>query len=245
MEGRTRPAALKSEARSPKPENGLIRGAAAPLGELWIRDCELRIAFGLRVSDWEGTEPTLARPWMTPLTSEFRFATARQSLLFGAVERLQKAATRKTMATLTKLKLSFKTGSEPFSGTNARVYLVFCSRTQGRIYELPTQPGDLEVGKLDIYEAEGPEGPDWADLTCLLLLNGMNQANAAWRVLWVKIEAVDANGASWLLADSMLERWLDNAKGTAPAAFVPLKQPLTRLADDVVGRPSCSLKLVP
>ncbi len=150
------------------------------------------------------------------------------------------------MATLTKLKLSLKTGSEPFSGTDARIYLVFCGPAEGRIYEIPTRPGDLEVGKLDIYEAEIPDGPELETLTSLLLVNGMNNANAAWRVLWVKVEAVDALGASWLLADAMLARWLDHAEGMAPVAFIPLKRPFTRLAtEDVVGRPGCSLKRVP
>ncbi len=150
------------------------------------------------------------------------------------------------MATLTKLKLSLKTGSEPFSGTNARIYLVFGGRTAGRVYEVPTRPGDLEVGKLDIYEAAVPSGPDLEDITALLLLNGMNGPNPGWRVLWVKLEAVDSAGASWLLADHMLERWLDHKDGTAPVAFIPLQRPFPRLTtDDVVGRPSCSLTLVP
>lgn len=150
------------------------------------------------------------------------------------------------MATLTKLKLSLKTGSEPFSGTDARIYLVFCGRTAGRIYEVPTRAGDLEVGKLDIYEADVPSGPDLEDLTALLLLNGMNGSNPAWRVLWVKLEAVDSAGVSWRLADHMLERWLDHKDGTAPVAFIPLQQPFARLETaDAVGRPTCSLKLVP
>ncbi|MCZ7637328.1 MAG: hypothetical protein M5U12_15620 [Verrucomicrobia bacterium] len=97
------------------------------------------------------------------------------------------------------MKLSIKTGSEPFSGTNARLYLIFCTRGSGRIYEVPTRAGDLETGKLDVYEAAIPDGPDLAELTAVLLLNGMNGPSPAWRVLWVRLVAVDTDGQSWSL----------------------------------------------
>lgn len=150
------------------------------------------------------------------------------------------------MAQLTKLKLSIKTGSEPFSGTNARLYLIFCTRGSGRIYEVPTRAGDLETGKLDVYEAAIPDGPDLAELTAVLLLNGMNGPSPAWRVLWVRLVAVDTDGQSWELADAMLERWLETGPGKAPAAFIPLHQPLRRMeVQDGVGRPTATLIPVP
>jgi hypothetical protein len=149
------------------------------------------------------------------------------------------------MATLTKLKLSLKTGSETFSGTNARLYLVFAGPNAGRIYRVPTQPDDLEAGKLDIYLAECPDGPELDDITSVLLVNGMDGNNPAWRILWARLEAVDAAGKSWLLADAMIERWLDSTDERAPLAFVPLKRPFAQLeTEDVVGQPVCRLTLI-
>jgi hypothetical protein len=143
------------------------------------------------------------------------------------------------MATLTKLKFSVKTGLKALSGTDAQIYLVFCGAGAERIYRLPTRPGDLETGKLDIYPVECPDGPDLEAITHVLLVNGMNGPNPAWRVLWCRLEAVDAQGRSWLLLDEMLECWLDISEGRAPLTFLPLSRPLTPLnVDDAVGVPT-------
>ncbi len=129
------------------------------------------------------------------------------------------------MSALRQLKLSIKTSSKTFSGTDAHVYLVFVGTGDGRIYRVPTRPGDLEAGKLDIYHLECPEGPELETLTALLLVNGMNGSNPAWRVLWLRIEALDAQGRGWLLADTMLEQWLRSSDADAPVAFIPLRHP--------------------
>ena len=78
------------------------------------------------------------------------------------------------MPTLTKLRISLKTGSEPFSGTNARIYLALAGRNFRRIYRLPTNADNLEAGQLDIFVAECPDGPDLDDLHSVLLINGMD-----------------------------------------------------------------------
>jgi hypothetical protein len=149
------------------------------------------------------------------------------------------------MATLTKLKLSLKTGSEPFSGTNAHIYLVFAGPNAGRVYLVPTQSDDLEAGKLDIFLAECPDGPELDNIASVLLVNGMDGSNPAWRVLWARLEVVEASGKSWLLADAMIERWLDSTDERAPVAFVPLKRPFAQLeVEDVVGQPVCRLTLI-
>lgn len=149
------------------------------------------------------------------------------------------------MATLTKLKFSVKTGLKSFSGTDAHIYLVFCGAGAERIYRLPTRPGDLETGKLDIYPAECPDGPELDAVTHVLLVNGMNGSNPAWRVLWCRLEAVDAQGRSWLLLDEMLECWLDSAENRAPLTFLPLQRPFVRLeAEDAVGIPTCRLERI-
>ncbi len=149
------------------------------------------------------------------------------------------------MARITKLRLSLKTGSQSFSGTDARVYLVLVGSHTERVYLVPTQPGDLETGKLDIYPVECPDGPDVDDVTHVLLVNGMNRPQPAWRILWARLEAVDANGRAWLLADAMVERWLESSPDRAPLAFLPLKRPVHALgASDVVGPPVGFLKLI-
>lgn len=149
------------------------------------------------------------------------------------------------MAKLRKLKLSLKTGSEPFSGTDAHLYLVMAGPNAERVYRVPTKPGDLEVGKLDIYPAECPDGPELEDIVSVLLVNGMDGNNPAWRILWARLEAVDASGRSWLLADAMIERWLDSTDERAPLAFVPLRRPFAQLeVEDVVGPPVCQLTLI-
>lgn len=146
------------------------------------------------------------------------------------------------MAPLTKLKLSLKTGHKSFSGTDARIYLVFAGPGAEHVYRLPTRPGDLEAGKLDIYTAECPDGPDLEAVQHVLLVNGMDGPSPAWRVLWVRLEAVDAAGRSWLLADAMLERWLETGDARAPVAFLPMQRPLVRLAvEDAVGVPTIRL----
>lgn len=149
------------------------------------------------------------------------------------------------MATVTKLKLTIRTGSEPFSGTDASIYLALGGCRTRQLYRLPTKPRNLETGQLDVFVADLPGGPDLADLGSILLINGMNGASPAWRVLWIRIEAVDTTGVTWLLADTMLERWLDNEPGRAPAAFIPLKTPFEKRADtDALGLPTCDLEPV-
>lgn len=146
------------------------------------------------------------------------------------------------MANLTKLKLSVKTGLKSFSGTDAHIYLVFAGPGVEQVYRLPTRRGDLEVGKLDIYVAECPDGPELEAVTHVLLVNGMDGIRPAWRVLWLRLEAVDTEGRSWLLADTLLERWLETNEDRAPVAFVPLQQPFVRLAEaDLIGEPSSRL----
>lgn len=149
------------------------------------------------------------------------------------------------MATITKLKLSIKTGSESFSGTDARIYLALGGRAARRLYLLPTRREHFESGGLNIFVAGCPEGPDLDDLVTVLLVNGMNGTNPAWRVLWLRLEAADVNGRAWLLSDSMPERWLDHTADRAPAMFVPLRTPFEPLAgSDPLGGPTCVLHRV-
>jgi hypothetical protein len=156
------------------------------------------------------------------------------------------------MAKLTKLKLSVKTGSEAFSGTDAPIYLGLCRRGKGVFYLVPTRPEHLEAGDHDTFELGLADGPELGELTGVVLVNGMRESrlsldvNPAWRVLWARLEAVDAAGHSWLLADAMLERWLGVDEGQAPGVFLPLKQPFEDLgAKDVVGKTSCALTPIP
>jgi hypothetical protein len=147
------------------------------------------------------------------------------------------------MAKLKKLKLSLKTSPEPFAGTDAHVYLGLCAAGAGQWYRVPARPGDLESGSLNIYETELAEAPETSQITGLVLVNGMNGGNPGWRVLWVRVEAVDANGRAWLLADAMLQRWLDTKEDAAPAAFVPLQQPFGDLGtEDNIGNPGVAFQ---
>jgi hypothetical protein len=149
------------------------------------------------------------------------------------------------MAAIKKLKIAIKTGSEAFSGTNANIYLVLSTQAGGTVYQIPTRPHDMETGKLDVYEAVLPAGPDLDDLRSIVLVNGMNGPQPGWRVLWVKIDAQDADGRTWQIADAMLERWLDTKDGVAPAAPIPLLTPRVDLGtDDVIGPPCCELEIV-
>jgi hypothetical protein len=149
------------------------------------------------------------------------------------------------MARIIKLKLSIKTGFARFSGTDARIYLGLGLRNGGAFYRLPTRLGDMEAGKLDLYEAELPTGPELDEVTALMILNGMNGVNPAWRLLWARVEVVDATGHSWLLADEMVERWLDVREGAAPGVFLKLRTPAEDLgSEDVVGPTTCVLEPV-
>lgn len=142
------------------------------------------------------------------------------------------------MSALRQLKLSIKTSSKTFSGTDAHVYLVFVGAGADRIYRVPTRPGDLEAGKLDIYHLDCPEGPDLDAVTALLLVNGMDGSNPAWRVLWLRVEARDAQGRGWLLADAMLERWLRSSDTEAPVAFIPLQRPFEPIPPAGLAEPT-------
>jgi hypothetical protein len=149
------------------------------------------------------------------------------------------------MATLTKLKLAVKTGFGAFAGTDARIYLILCTPRGSRTYLLPTQPSDMETGRTDIYELSVPEGPDLEELQQAILVNGMNGRHPAWRLLWIKLDAVDARGQSWRLVDDLSERWLDTQEARAPAYVLPLKRPFESLgSQDVVGATPEALQLI-
>jgi hypothetical protein len=142
------------------------------------------------------------------------------------------------MAKIKKLKLSLKTSPEAFAGTGANIYLGIATGGAGRLYRVPTRQGDLAAGNLDIYETELADGQDLAHITGLVLVNGMNGTNPGWRVLWARVEAVDGDGRAWLLADAMLQRWLDTKDGASPAAFLPLKHPFELLeTGDTIAAP--------
>ena len=150
------------------------------------------------------------------------------------------------MATLTRLKLAVKTGFGAFAGTDARIYLILCARSAARTYLLPTHARDMETGKTDIYELSVPDGPDLDELEHAVLVNGMNGRNPEWRLLWIKLDAVDALGRSWKLVDDMSERWLDTRDARAPAYVLPLKRPFAALGKlDVVGPATTPLVLIP
>jgi hypothetical protein len=74
----------------------------------------------------------------------------------------------------------------------------------------------------------------------------MNGRHPAWRLLWVKLDAVDALGRSWRLVDDLSERWLDTEASRAPAYVLPLKRPCPSLGpQDVVGTATAALQLIP
>ncbi len=150
------------------------------------------------------------------------------------------------MATLTKLKLAVKTGFGAFAGTDARIYLICCTPNRSRTFLVPTRLQDMETGQTDTYELSVPDGPDLDELQQLILVNGMNGRNPEWRLLWIKLDAVDARGRSWKLVDDISERWLDTRAGRAPAYVLPLKRPFEALGNlDVVGHATTPLTLVP
>ena len=150
------------------------------------------------------------------------------------------------MATLTKLKLAVKTGFGAFAGTDARIYLILCAQSASGTYLLPTHAQDMETGRTDIYELSVPDGPDLDELQQVILVNGMNGRNPEWRLLWIKVDAVDALGRSWKLVDDMSERWLDTRESRAPAYVLPLRRPLEPLgSQDVVGNGTTPLLLIP
>ena len=150
------------------------------------------------------------------------------------------------MATLTKLKLAVKTGFGAFAGTDARIYVTLCAPSASRTYLLPTHPHEMETGRTDIYELSVPDGPDLDELQQAILVNGMNGRNPQWRLLWIKIDAVDAEGRSWRLVDDMSERWLDTHETRAPIYVLPLKRPPEPLGDeDVVGNATTPLTPIP
>jgi len=150
------------------------------------------------------------------------------------------------MATLSKLKLAVKTGFGAFAGTDARIYLILCAQSVSRTYLLPTHSHEMETGKTDIYELSVPNGPDLDELQQVILVNGMNGRNPEWRLLWIKIDAVDAQGRSWRLVDDMSERWLGTQESRAPAYVLPLKQPIEPLgSQDVVGNVTALLTPIP
>jgi len=150
------------------------------------------------------------------------------------------------MATLTKLKLAVKTGFGAFAGTDARIYLIFCTPAGSRTYLIPTHLRDMETGRTDIYELSVPEGPDLDELQQVMLVNGMNGRQPGWRLLWIKLDGVDAQGRSWKLVDDLSERWLDTQDSRAPAYVLPLKRPFEALGhQDVVGNATTPLVLIP
>jgi hypothetical protein len=67
----------------------------------------------------------------------------------------------------------------------------------------------------------------------MALVNGMNGQSPAWKILWVKVDAVDAEGHSWRIVDALLERWLDVKEGRAPVALLPLLDPFIDLGTEV------------
>ena len=149
------------------------------------------------------------------------------------------------MAILTKLKLAVKTGFGAFAGTDARIYLIFCTPAASRTYLLPTHGREMETGQTDIYELSVPDGPDLDALQQVILVNGMNGRHPGWRLLWIKLDAVDALGRSWKRADDLSERWLDTAESRSPAYALPLKRPPQPLGDrDVVGNVTTPLVLL-
>lgn len=149
------------------------------------------------------------------------------------------------MATLIKLKLAVKTGFATFAGTDARIYLIFCTARAAHTYLLPTRDCDMESGRTDIYELTVPKGPDLDELQQIILVNGMNGPQPAWRLLWIKLDGVDDQGRSWKLVDDFSERWLDTQESRTPAYVLPLKHPFESLGQqDVVGPATASLRPV-
>jgi hypothetical protein len=150
------------------------------------------------------------------------------------------------MAKLQKLKIAIKTSSDAFAGTDAQIYLGLGLSEGGRIYRLPTRKPDLEVGRLDIYAVDVPDQLELQDLRGVALVNGMNGQSPAWRILWVKIDARDAEGRSWRIVDAMVERWLDVREGRAPVVLLPLMKPFSELGteEDAVGITEATLELI-
>jgi hypothetical protein len=78
------------------------------------------------------------------------------------------------------------------------------------------------------------------------MVNGMNGRHPGWRLLWIKLDAVDALGRSWKLVDDLSERWLDTQESRAPAYVLPLRRPFEALGNqDVVGTGTTPLALIP
>lgn len=129
------------------------------------------------------------------------------------------------MSVIKRLRVALKTSSEAGSGTDARVYLVLHTTGAARIYALPARREEMEAGQKDVYDLTLSDGPELDTLAAAALVNGMNGPNPAWKVLWVGVEAVDAQGRGWTLIDAMVERWLDTRPGRAPIAVLPLLAP--------------------
>ena len=150
------------------------------------------------------------------------------------------------MAAIQRLKIAIKTSADAYAGTDAAVYLTLCTPAGGHTYQLPTEKEHLEAGQTDIYTVALADAPGVSALQHVILSSGMDGRSPAWKILWVKIDALDATGRSWRIADTMLERWLQVKEGYAPLAFVPLKRPCEDLgATDVVGAAAATLARIP
>jgi hypothetical protein len=129
------------------------------------------------------------------------------------------------MAVIKRLRVIVKTSSAMGAGTDASTYLMLCNAAGARSYRLPSRRADMEAGEKNIYDFNVADGPEVDDVKAMVLVNGMNGLNPAWKILWMRVEAIDSEGRGWCLADAMLERWLDTRVGCAPAAALPLLVP--------------------
>lgn len=150
------------------------------------------------------------------------------------------------MDAITDLSLSIKTSSARYAGTDAAVYLTFCTPDGPHTYRLPTEREELEAGKLDIIRVGLEDGPDIEAVQTVLVVNGMNGPSPAWQILWVGLNVRVASGLTYKLVDSFLERWLDTRPGTAPLAVLPLRRPFPRLSGpDSLAAASHKLARIP